>query len=712
MRRLILISSQVLFMLICGIVDDVNCRTAFARSFEDERAITAALDHLETHKGDYGMESPSNEMEVKRVDTDAIGMRHVRFDQYYAGVRVFGGEMIVHSDRSGRAENTTGKYYKNIGVEVDPRVTPEEALDAAVKYLSDKCNFRQSTDAELVIFPWEGTYYLCWRLGVKCLNSGDYWDSFVDALDGEVVHVINRLMTDDVIGTGYGVMGDYRNHIDAFYNGIDYELRDRTRRIDNDPHGHDGEMLATSHILTHYTESIYEVGTVATDANNVWDQTDVQSPAVDAHFYLGLVYDWMLSEFDRNSYDDNGSSIIVSVNAQDVADNAFWFWEEERMVFCRWSAGRRSLAGCPDVVAHEFAHGVTVATSDLIYEKEPGALHESFSDMMGTAFEWAHPEYDTPDWLCGENGYTSGTGAFRSLSDPHIYGHPDYYGDSDPYWHDTRGCGYGSSSDAYGVHTNSGVGNKWFYLVSEGGYHHGVSVTGIGIENAALLAYWSNAYYWTSAMNYYQAALATISAALALEPAGATWHITAEDAWKAVGVLSDYDQDGLADAADNCPQISNSDQADIDNDEIGDACDNCLNTYNPCQRNYDEDSYGDLCDNCTDYDDDGYGDPNFPNNTCPEDNCPGIYNPDQADSDGDGVGDACVFVCGDANFDGTVSLGDANYLINYIFKDGPPPMPHLLAGDADCGGSINVGDPVYIINYVYRNGPEPCANCP
>jgi photosystem II stability/assembly factor-like uncharacterized protein len=84
---------------------------------------------------------------------------------------------------------------------------------------------------------------------------------------------------------------------------------------------------------------------------------------------------------------------------------------------------------------------------------------------------------------------------------------------------------------------------------------------------------------------------------------------------------TDSDGDGIADACDNCPSVSNSDQVDVDGDLIGDACDDCI-----------------------DPDNDGYGSPGYPLATCTEDNCPEVYNPDQTDSDGNGVGDLCESV--------------------------------------------------------------------
>jgi hypothetical protein len=67
------------------------------------------------------------------------------------------------------------------------------------------------------------------------------------------------------------------------------------------------------------------------------------------------------------------------------------------------------------------------------------------------------------------------------------------------------------------------------------------------------------------------------------------------------------------------------------------------------------------------------------------------------------------YVCGDANGDTKVNVGDAVYIISYVFRGGPAPTP-LGAGDANCEGHINVGDAVYIISYVFRGGPAPC--CP
>jgi hypothetical protein len=68
------------------------------------------------------------------------------------------------------------------------------------------------------------------------------------------------------------------------------------------------------------------------------------------------------------------------------------------------------------------------------------------------------------------------------------------------------------------------------------------------------------------------------------------------------------------------------------------------------------------------------------------------------------------YVCGDANSDVGVNVGDAVYLINYIFKQGPAPSP-ICSGDANGDDDTNVGDAVYLINYVFNDGPPPVEDC-
>jgi hypothetical protein len=129
-----------------------------------------------------------------------------------------------------------------------------------------------------------------------------------------------------------------------------------------------------------------------------------------------------------------------------------------------------------------------------------------------------------------------------------------------------------------------------------------------------------------------------------------------------VDCFADDDGDDIGDAVDNCPFLSNADQADVDSDGFGDVCDNCPLTSTPTQEDLDADGYGTACDNCpnaenpsqADTDSDGIGD------DC--DNCRSAGNVPQTDADSDGIGDVCdpcpLDAGNDDDHDGVCALQD------------------------------------------------------
>ena len=135
------------------------------------------------------------------------------------------------------------------------------------------------------------------------------------------------------------------------------------------------------------------------------------------------------------------------------------------------------FAAADDVVAHELSHGVTENASNLVYSSQSGALNESFSDIFGEAVDLTNTGGNDGKgvrWDMGED--IPGIGAIRDMMDPTRFGDPDRTNSSYYY------CGTG---DYGGVHTNSGVPNKAFALMVDGGNFNGYNVSAIGMTAAA-----------------------------------------------------------------------------------------------------------------------------------------------------------------------------------------------------------------------------------
>ena len=181
-------------------------------------------------------------------------------------------------------------------------------------------------------------------------------------------------------------------------------------------------------------------------------------------------------------------------------------------------------------MAHEYGHAVDAAEANLEYQGESGALDESFADIYGCLVE----EYalGSNDWLMGEERCT---GAIRNIGNPNDEGDPDTYGGT--YWASTAQ----GAADEGGVHTNSGVQNFWFYLLSNGGsgtndHGWGYGITGIGTSAAGQIAYRNHTTYLTSNSNYASARQGAIQAAADLFGNCSVQQQQTANAWRAVGV--------------------------------------------------------------------------------------------------------------------------------------------------------------------------------
>jgi len=202
--------------------------------------------------------------------------------------------------------------------------------------------------------------------------------------------------------------------------------------------------------------------------------------------------DYLSRAFSRNGLDGRGSNINVNVHYGDGYLNAFWdgfdltLGDGDGKVFS-------SFAKSIDVMAHEMGHGIVETTAGLIYNGESGALNEHFADVFGILTQIAYkgtPEaLPHTDWLIGDEimpKLLKGE-ALRSMAYPgNAYDNLILGKDPQP---DNIENKYTGTGDHGGVHINSGIFNRLFYLVAKD----------IGIHPAGYLWYSTLLRLWPTA---------------------------------------------------------------------------------------------------------------------------------------------------------------------------------------------------------------------
>jgi len=186
---------------------------------------------------------------------------------------------------------------------------------------------------------------------------------------------------------------------------------------------------------------------------------------------LGTTRDFYKEVFDRNSIDGRGMRLDGYVHRGRRYNNAFWDGQE--MVFGDGDGELfTDFTGSLDVIGHELTHGVTEFTAGLIYHNQPGALNESMSDVFGSLVkQWSLKQSaDEADWLIGADITTPAIGAdaLRSLKAPGTAYNNDLLGQDPQPDHMDRYAQLPDTDDGDngGVHINSGIPNKAFYLTA------------------------------------------------------------------------------------------------------------------------------------------------------------------------------------------------------------------------------------------------------
>lgn len=481
----------------------------------------------------------SDTWQMTKNEKDDLGFTHSRYQQYYQNIKVVTGEYILHQ-KGNRLVSANGVFYSQLTISTTANISAQEALDqakkdiGASKYLWECSDAEQialtgkvySPNGELVILPSingdkKQKAILCWKLDVYATAPHARYNVYVDANTGNIVFKENRICTITTNGTAVTkYSGTQTIQVDSL-SSTSYRLREYSR----------GSGVETYNMLkgTTYTSAVD-----FTDADNFWNTTTNQDDAaLDAHFGAEKTYDYYFNIHNRNSYDNLGSVLKSYVHYSNSYNNAFW--NGSVMTYGDGNGTTFSPLTELDIAAHELSHGVTEFTSNLIYSYESGALNESFSDIFGVSVDF----YTNPanaNWTIGDKSYTPATpgDGIRYMNNPNLEGDPDTY--LGTHW-------YTGTADNGGVHYNSGVQNFWYYLLSTGGSGTNdkgfvYNVSGIGINDARLVAYRNNCYYLTSGAQYADAAYYAIKSANDIFGNCSFKSQQVKNAWDAVGVYS------------------------------------------------------------------------------------------------------------------------------------------------------------------------------
>ena len=337
--------------------------------------------------------------------------------------------------------------------------------------------------------------------------------------------------------------------------------------------------------------SVVEPGTYAW--SNIKTQgtfTIEADPAIDAHWGMQRVYDFYKEKLGRNGYNNLGTMIYQFIDLYgETGDhelcNAYYSLDRNGigyMVYGLGDGNEMTPVVALDIMGHEFSHSVTDFNGQggLEYKSESGALNESFADILGTAIEF-YTLKENANWEIGEDVMKFETN-IRNMKDPKnaryiirekfiqefvmgfglddstqlstetwevINGidytipyapQPDTY--KGEHWEDTEDLS--EENDNGGVHTNSGVQNYWFYLLSEGGAGvndngDSYNVKGIGIDKATQIAYRNLIFYLTPQATYEDAVDGSMSAAKDLYGEASSEQKSVYDAWCAVGLCNE-----------------------------------------------------------------------------------------------------------------------------------------------------------------------------
>ncbi len=510
-------------LFINGSADEIETAKQISLGVLRDRAARSAVGNID-------------EFQVSKVEIDSLKMAHTKVQQTLGGIPVWEGEAIVHLRKDGSLATITDALKTNLAVNTEPNLSKEDAISAVIGNYSGRAKMTDDAKVDMWIFRAADRDRLVYRVVTQRLDGTKETSApvvFIDAQTGEKVFEYNNLQT----ATGNSLYSGTVT-LNTSSVGATFYLEDTTKKI------------GTFNMNSTGNESTGTGGTQSryTDTDDVWDTT-IQRAGVDAQYGAVKTFDYYQAIHGRNGIDGTGgpgtttsaatgAAMIVSrvhFGTSGAYNNAFWF--NNQMTYGDGNGSTFSPLVTLDVAGHEMTHGVTEKTANLTYANESGALNEGMSDIFGAMVErYTRGGVTNSDtWKIGEQCYTPGTAgdALRYMANTHgsgtqtTGGNPDHYTER-----------YTGTADSGGVHTNSGILNKAFYLSSEGGTHHlsGVTTTGMGATDAEKIYYRGLSVYMTAGTNFAAARTALLNSATDLFGATSTQYNTIATAWCAIGV--------------------------------------------------------------------------------------------------------------------------------------------------------------------------------
>lgn len=496
-------------------------KTVFGKGSPDdiERIKQISLDQLRGALGNRAF-NIGTELKAEKVTLDEMEMAHTKVRQTVNEVPVWEGEAIVHLKADGSLAAITDELKQSVLVGTTmPNFSAKSAIKMAQRSYAGSPFLTEKPTADLWIYRGKDRDHLAYRVQMRREDGSEETAMpviFIDAQTGEKIFEYDNLQK----GTGTSLYSGTVT-IGTSSVGSTYYMENLTRKVGTFNYNN-GTTTASRF----------------TDTDDTWNTT-TQKAGVDAQFGAEKTMDYYQSVHNRNGIDGSGGPGVTAAAANSginlITSRVHYstnynnaFWNGSYMTYGDGDGTQFTPLVTLDICGHEMTHGVTERTANLTYSNESGALNESMSDVFGTMVE-RYARSTNWNWKIGEDAYTPGTpgDALRLMDDPNAVGDPDHYS-----------LRYTGTADNGGVHTNSGIGNHAFYLIANGGTNRvsGVSVGGIGPDNAAKIWYRALTVYMTSGTNYSGARTATLNAATDLFGSTSTQYNSVSTGWCAVGV--------------------------------------------------------------------------------------------------------------------------------------------------------------------------------